>query len=111
MFIENFIVGGVDLLCGFENNIVGLCGVICFISGIISGLNGEVYLNDFDDDYIMLFSWSLGGNVMVLGGIEFIVFMLFVEVDMDNLVRISLFVDVGNVWDIEFDYDMYKNFE
>lgn len=48
---------------------------------------------------------------MVFGGIEFIVFMLFVEEEMDNLVCISLFVDVGNVWDIEFDYDYYCQFD
>lgn len=44
---------------------------------------------------------------MVLGGVELIVFMLFVEEDLFNLVRISMFIDVGNVWDIEFDYEEY----
>jgi len=48
---------------------------------------------------------------MALGGIELIVPTPFVEADMDNSVRTSLFVDVGNVWDTEFDYDTYKNFE
>jgi len=75
------------------------------------GPNGEVYPNDPDDDYITLSSRSLGGNAMALGGIELIVPTPFVEADMDNSVRTSLFVDVGNVWDTEFDYDTYKNFE
>ncbi|MEP2652291.1 MAG: BamA/TamA family outer membrane protein, partial [Paraglaciecola sp.] len=52
---------------------------------------------------------SLGGNAMVLGGIELIVPTPFVEVDFDNSVRTSLFVDVGNVWDTEFDYDAYRD--
>ncbi len=48
---------------------------------------------------------------MALGGIELIVPTPFVEADMDNSVRTSLFVDVGKGWDTEFDYDTYKNFE
>ena len=46
---------------------------------------------------------------MALGGIELIVPTPFVEEDMDNSVRTSLFVDVGNVWDTEFDYDKYRS--
>ena len=59
-------------------------------------------------------SWStrsLGGNAMALGGIELIVPTPFVEEEMDNSVRTSLFVDVGNVWDTEFDYDYYRQFD
>ena len=48
---------------------------------------------------------------MALGGIELIVPTPFVEEEMDNSVRTSLFVDVGNVWDTEFDYDRYSQFE
>ena len=48
---------------------------------------------------------------MILGGIELIVPTPFVEVDFDNSVRTSLFVDVGNVWDTEFDYDRYKTLD
>jgi len=110
-FTENFTAGGADSLRGFENNTVGPRGVIRSTSGTISGPNGEVYPNDPDDDYITLSSRSLGGNAMALGGIELIVPTPFVEADMDNSVRTSLFVDVGNVWDTEFDYDTYKNFE
>ena len=48
---------------------------------------------------------------MALGGIELIVPTPFVEEEMDNSVRTSLFVDVGNVWDTEFDYDYYRQFD
>jgi len=46
---------------------------------------------------------------MALGGVELIVPTPFVEADFDNSVRTSLFVDVGNVWDTEFDYNRYKD--
>ena len=46
---------------------------------------------------------------MILGGLELIVPTPFVEVDFDNSVRTSLFLDFGNVWDTEFDYDRYKD--
>ena len=109
-FTENFTAGGSDSLRGFENNTVGPRGIIRSPSGSLSGPDGEVYPTDPIDDVITLSSRSLGGNAMALGGLELIVPTPFVEADMDNSVRTSLFVDVGNVWDTEFDYDEYKDF-
>ena len=109
-FTENFTAGGADSLRGFENNTVGPRGIIRSPSGSLTGPDGEVYPTDPIDDVITLSSRSLGGNAMALGGIELIVPTPFVEADMDNSVRTSLFVDVGNVWDTEFDYDEYKDF-
>jgi outer membrane protein insertion porin family len=109
-FTENFTAGGSDSLRGFENNTVGPRGIIRSPSGSLTGPDGEVYPTDPIDDVITLSSRSLGGNAMALGGIELIVPTPFVEADMDNSVRTSLFVDVGNVWDTEFDYDQYKDF-
>jgi outer membrane protein insertion porin family len=48
---------------------------------------------------------------MALGGVELIVPTPFVEEEMDNSVRTSLFVDIGNVWDTEFDFDRYSQLE
>jgi outer membrane protein insertion porin family len=109
-FTENFTAGGSDSLRGFENNTVGPRGIIRSPSGSLTGPDGEVYPTDPIDDVITLSSRSLGGNAMALGGLELIVPTPFVEADMDNSVRTSLFVDVGNVWDTEFDYDQYKDF-
>jgi outer membrane protein insertion porin family len=33
----------------------------------------------------------------------------FVEADFDNAVRTSVFFDVGNVWDTEFNFAEYEN--
>ena len=35
----------------------------------------------------------------------------FVETEFDKSVRSSIFFDVGNVWDTEFDYDAYKDLQ
>jgi outer membrane protein insertion porin family len=108
-FTQHFTAGGADSLRGFENNTVGPRGVSVRPSSVILDPNGKVILGDDYNDSISISSRSLGGNAMFLGGIELIVPTPFVEVDFDNSVRTSLFVDVGNVWDTEFDFDRYKD--
>jgi outer membrane protein insertion porin family len=108
-FTQHFTAGGADSLRGFENNTVGPRGVSLRPSSVILDPNGKVILGDDSNDSISISSRSLGGNAMILGGIELIVPTPFVEVDFDNSVRTSLFVDVGNVWDTEFDFDRYKD--
>ncbi|WP_293745998.1 outer membrane protein assembly factor BamA [uncultured Paraglaciecola sp.] len=107
-FTQHFTAGGSDSLRGFENNTVGPRGVQVTPSRVITDPNGKVILGDNSNDSISISTRSLGGNAMILGGIELIVPTPFVEVDFDNSVRTSLFVDVGNVWDTEFDFDRYK---
>ncbi|MEC8230444.1 MAG: BamA/TamA family outer membrane protein, partial [Pseudomonadota bacterium] len=110
-FTENFTAGGADSLRGFENNTVGPRGIFLGNAGSIVGPDGEPFPGDPANAQISWSQRSLGGNAMALGGIELIVPTPFVEEDMDNSVRTSLFVDVGNVWDTEFDYDRYSQFE
>jgi outer membrane protein insertion porin family len=110
-FTENFTAGGSDSLRGFENNTVGPRGIFLGNSGSITGPDGEVFPGDPSDAQLSWSRRSLGGNAMALGGIELIVPTPFVEEEMDNSVRTSLFVDVGNVWDTEFDYDYYRQFD
>jgi outer membrane protein insertion porin family len=107
-FTQHFTAGGSDSLRGFENNTVGPRGVQVTPSTVVTDPNGKVILGDNSNDTISISTRSLGGNAMILGGVELIVPTPFVEVDFDNSVRTSLFVDVGNIWDTEFDYDRYK---
>jgi outer membrane protein insertion porin family len=46
---------------------------------------------------------------MLIGGLELIVPTPFLEEDFDNSVRTSLFFDVGNVWDTEFNFEEYQD--
>ncbi|MEP0175071.1 MAG: outer membrane protein assembly factor BamA [Paraglaciecola sp.] len=108
-FTQHFTAGGSDSLRGFENNTVGPRGLQVTPSVAVTDPNGNDILGDSSSDVVAISTRSLGGNAMVLGGVELIVPTPFVEVDFDNSVRTSLFVDVGNVWDTEFDYDAYKD--
>jgi outer membrane protein insertion porin family len=108
-FTQHFTAGGADSLRGFENNTVGPRGISVIPSSVIFDPNDNVIYGDDSNDSILINSRSLGGNAMILGGIELIVPTPFVDVDFDNSVRTSLFVDVGNVWDTEFDFDRYKD--
>lgn len=106
-FTENFTAGGADTLRGFENNTVGPRGIQRFSEGQIVGPDGNIIPGSPETDSYILSSRSLGGNAMALGGLELIVPTPFVEEDFDNSVRTSIFIDVGNVWDTEFDFDEY----
>ena len=108
-FTENFTAGGSDTLRGFENNTVGPRGIRRIPSGTITGPDGVQYPSDPSRDLLQISRRSLGGNAMALGGVELIVPTPFVEEDMDNSVRTSLFLDVGNVWDTEFDYNKFDD--
>ncbi len=110
-FTQNFTAGGSDTLRGFENNTVGPRGISRASRQVTQGPDGTVYPADPSSDVITISRRSLGGNAMALGGIELIVPTPLVEEEFDNSVRTSLFVDIGNVWDTEFDYDKYRFLE
>ena len=110
-FTENFTAGGADTLRGFENNTVGPRGVFRIPATGLTGPDGQVYAGNSSNDQVAVSSRSLGGNAMALGGLELIVPTPFVDEEMDSSVRTSFFVDIGNVWDTEFDYDKYKDLQ
>lgn len=107
-FTQHFTAGGSDSLRGFENNTVGPRGIQVSPSLVLTDPNGVPIYSGPENDTISISSRSLGGNAMALGGLELIVPTPFVDVDFDNSVRTSIFLDVGNVWDTEFDYNKYK---
>lgn len=72
LFYENFYVGGINLVCGFEDNILGLCEVIR------GYLDGQL----------------LGGLLKIVGLVEVYFLCLFDSL----LVCVLVFVDFGNVY-------------
>ncbi len=112
-FWENFRAGGADTLRGFENNVVGPRAIFrrpTTIGGSPDpvGDSGGCCLGP-DHDYIDISKNSVGGNAMVLGGVELVFPTPFLDEGYSNSVRSSLFVDVGNVWDTEFDINSYRD--
>jgi len=111
-FWENFRAGGSDTLRGFENNTVGPRAVYRYPTGIDGTPNptgGSACCLGSDHDFIEASPRSVGGNAIAVGGIELIVPTPFLDESYSNSVRTSLFVDVGNVWDTEFDIDDYSD--
>ena len=110
-FTENFTAGGADTLRGFEDNTVGPRGVQRISSQIGTTPFGTPIFGSPDTDQVGVSPRSLGGNAMAIGGLELIVPTPFIETEFDSSVRTSIFIDVGNVWDTEFNYDEYKDLE
>ena len=110
-FWENFRAGGASTLRGFENNTVGPRAVYRYptpITGTPNPLAEASCCLGPNSDYIQTSYRSVGGNALALGGIELIVPTPFLDESYANSVRTSLFVDVGNVWDTEFDIADYQ---
>ncbi len=114
-FYENFRLGGRDSLRGFEANTVGPKAVYRFpqnLNGIpgVDGSPGTIPLPS-SSDTLTVSQFSVGGNALFVGGLELIVPTPFISEENKNTVRTSLYVDVGNVWDTEFDYKTYSQLQ
>lgn len=113
-FWENFYGGGQDSLRGFETNRVGPRGITrrpTYVQGPpdADGNPTNIALGPEYDTYFVDQYRGMGGNAIVSGGVELIVPTPFVDDGATSTVRTSVFVDVGTVWDTEFDYDAYRN--
>lgn len=112
-FWENFYGGGQDSLRGFETNRVGPRGIVrqpTFVQGPpdANGNPTQIALGPENDTYYVAPYRGVGGNAMVSGGFELIVPTPFAGDEAANAVRTSLFLDVGAVWDTEFNFDNYS---
>ncbi|EKE84842.1 outer membrane protein assembly factor BamA [Idiomarina xiamenensis] len=114
-FWEYFRIGGADSLRGFESNTVGPRAVYRSPSQIDGPPSLDGSLNGIPAgpgaDSLYVTEYSVGGNAKISGGVELIFPTPFLSEEYKNSVRTSLFVDVGTVWDTEFDYDAYKDLE
>ncbi|RUO80568.1 outer membrane protein assembly factor BamA [Idiomarina tyrosinivorans] len=114
-FWEYFRISGSDNLRGFESNTVGPRAVLAAANQIdgppdITG-NPPGYPVGNGADTISVSRYALGGNAILSAGAELIVPTPFISEGYRNSVRTSIFVDVGTVWDTEFDYDYYKTLD
>ncbi|MER2493013.1 outer membrane protein assembly factor BamA [Catenovulum sediminis] len=115
---EMFRAGGSSTMRGFENNVVGpklFYRTTQEKAGVpdITGETGSILLgpeNDIIQKYTRNGSAAIsnGGNAQALATLELIFPIPFTE-EQSNSVRPSLFMDIGNVWDTEFDLDRYSN--
>ncbi|QYJ87297.1 outer membrane protein assembly factor BamA [Shewanella mesophila] len=110
-FWENYYSGGSSSLRGFKSNSVGPRSFYLYRgsepcspdpSGDGCSLPGDPNRVTVSDGR------SIGGNAIATATIEMIVPTPFLDEAYTNSVRTSFFVDAGNVWDTEFDYDSYK---
>ncbi|NKF51733.1 outer membrane protein assembly factor BamA [Shewanella sp. WXL01] len=110
-FWENYYSGGSSSLRGFRSNSVGPRSFYLFRgsepcspdpSGNGCSIPGE------PNRVTVTSGNSIGGNAIATLSAEFIVPTPFLDEAYSNSVRTSFFVDAGNVWDTEFDYDSYR---
>ncbi|NVJ60478.1 MAG: outer membrane protein assembly factor BamA [Gammaproteobacteria bacterium] len=110
-YFENFYGGSSDSLRGFENNTVGPRQIIRTpLTETIVAPDGTpiVIRLPEENDVFQLTSFSSGGNASATGTLELIFPTPFAE--NSRSVRTSFFIDVGNVWDTEFDVDRFDGY-
>lgn len=113
-FRENFRTGQNEIR-GFEPNTIGPKAVYR-IAQTIPGLpdeNGNTDNIVLGPDYDTLTTRlsnsrnqdAVGGNAIATGSLSVIFPLPFISDEIASSIRTSLFIDAGNVWDTEFDYD------
>ncbi|WP_406666650.1 outer membrane protein assembly factor BamA [Gallaecimonas sp. GXIMD1310] len=105
-FWQNFYAGGSQTMRGFESNSVGPHAIFRQKMGY-DGTNTPPYLPASEDRISV--GGALGGNAMAVATAEMIFPTPFLDESYRNSIRTSVFVDVGNVWDTEFNYSNYKD--
>ena len=85
-FFENYYGGGFNTLRGFKSNSVGPRAVYRNADGSYRG----------DDS-------TIGGNALLAATVEMIVPTPFANEDLQRSLRTSVFIDVGTVWDTNYD--------
>jgi len=90
-FFENYYAGGYRTLRGFSSNTVGPRALYKYENG--------------GNNDIAASSNAIGGNAKYTMSAEVIFPVPFIDEAYSRLVRTSLFIDAGEVWDTEFDYN------
>ncbi|WP_417346078.1 outer membrane protein assembly factor BamA [Ferrimonas sp.] len=113
-FWENFYAGGSTVLRGFKTNSVGprafyLTGDGTPCIPLPGGNFGGCSLPGDPDTVAVNSGRSIGGNAIATLSAELIIPTPFLDESYKNSVRTSFFVDAGNVWDTEFDYESYRS--
>lgn len=111
-FWENMQQRSTDLR-GFESNTIGPKGIVRSSNTIGSFPNqigsSSSVISSPAFDTLTQTRRATGGNASMFGGLELITPTPFLSDEYTNSVRTSVFVDVGNVWDTEFDLDYYSD--
>ena len=110
-FWENYYAGGSGAMRGFKSNSVGPRSFYLYREGLpcspqSSGSGCSIYGDPNTIDVNT--GRSIGGNAIATISAEMIVPVPFLDEAYSKSLRASLFVDAGNVWDTEFDYDSYR---
>ncbi|CAM3890496.1 MULTISPECIES: outer membrane protein assembly factor BamA [Shewanella] len=110
-FWENYYSGGSSSLRGFKSNSVGPRSFYLYRGSEPCSPDpaGDTCTLPGDPNRVTVSDGrSIGGNAIATASVEMIVPTPFLDEAYTNSVRTSFFVDAGNVWDTEFDYDAYR---
>lgn len=110
-FWENYYSGGATSLRGFKSNTVGPRSFYLTrgLEPCSPSPSGEgCWLPGEPNTITVSEGRSIGGNAIATASIELIFPTPFLDEAYANSIRTSFFVDAGNVWDTEFDYDSYR---
>ncbi len=121
-YFVNYFAGGSSSIRGFEGNTVGPDSVTRIINSLsaINPIPGGIgnppgtigdplILPDTSDSIVINNRFSVGGNAKAIASMEIIFPVPFVE--KSNNLRTGFFVDVGNVWDTEFDLSRFEGLD
>ena len=98
-FYENYYAGGFYSVRGFNSNTISPKGI-----QVTPGTG-----NDGGNNKYVTTDSSVGGNALATASLELIFPTPFLSEEYANLVRTTVFVDAGSVWDTEFNSSDYRS--
>ncbi|ENY72523.1 outer membrane protein assembly factor BamA [Aeromonas diversa] len=101
-FFEHYYAGGFDTIRGFKSNSVGPKAIYKTYNKPANAGGSPIFTGNYEGS-----NTSVGGNALAVASFELVFPTPFVSETYAPQIRSTAFIDMGSVWDTDFDNSLY----